>query len=668
MARALQYETTSGKVLLIGKEGEEAALAVSVARGWPLTELGRLEDVPQQSGHELGSVLVVAPSRLLKVRQLIEIARRMALDAPAVSLGYLSGDNSEKLSRAAQNMLRWSRDAQPPEQTIRLVNMLRSRHPVKAAGLVNLHERLQTPNAVIDALSMPSELDILIGHSNGCDLGLGGVIYCRRPSELDAPPSELRVMPCFQGGVCSRRAANKGIVTSADSSGARRVIAACCWGITLDESLFSSQYSIGAALLQHAGVESMLAVLRATGFETPELLQMYYFAAAGVPFGTIASLANRLRIRAGLAPEWMCFGDPASRINGRLTEAPIEQDNEQADLFKITVPTGLAMPADLYGVLPAELLPLEPIVLVDGEAVTAGAISLDGTVFLTVERETTRELTLRITDRSSLDGAVDFAVQLRSGLDFVDVLLLGPLRGMAPDLTEACRLAAAQFRMVLAGWGPANVPIGSLLSEKSIREELALLAFAARNFSTAFIELIAAYTARAGCMQSGLWAWAYREAGGNEGAGRCPHCRAAVAEVAMQSLTGQDRRSIAFCDACGFLYDGAPEVARWLEGPHTVAPGQTLTLRLAVKNPYGFQVPLGAIAVFDRHETATSVLVRQQFDDLGGREERDLVLDIEVPADASPGVNYVGAGLVVGTRTSCYQRPVYVQRPEAGAV
>jgi hypothetical protein len=667
MAHELQYETISGKILLVGKEGEEAALAVSIARGWPMTELARLEDVPQQAGNEPGSVLVVAPSRLLKVRLLIEIARRMALDAPAVSLGYLSGDNSEKLSRAAQNMLRWSKDAQPPEQTVRVVNMLRSRHPVKAAGLVDLHERLQTPNAVIETLSMPSELDILIGHSNGCDLGLGGVIYCRRPSESDASPSELRVMPCFQGGVCSRQAANKGIVTSADSSGARRVIAACCWGVTLDESLFSSRYSIGAALLQHAGVESMLAVLRATGFETPELLQMYHYAAVGAPFGTIASLANRLRIRAGLAPEWMCFGDPASHLNGRLTEAPIEPDNEQADLFKITIPAGLALPADIYGVLPTELLPLEPIVLVDSEAVTAGAISPDGMLFLTVEREATRELTLRITDRTSLDGAVDFAARLRSGLDFVDVLLLGPLSGMLPELTEACRLAVAQFRKVLAGWGLAKVPIGSVLSEESIRKELALLAYCARNFGSAFIELIAVYAARAGCMQSGLWAWAYHEAGANEDAGRCPHCRGVVAETAMQSLTGQDRRSIAFCDACGFLYDGDPEVARWLEGPYTTAPGQILTLRLAVRNPYGFRVPVAAIAVFDRHETSGSIIVRKEFDDLAAREERNLVLDIEVPAGATPGVNYVGAGLVVGTRTSCYQRPVFVQRRKEGA-
>jgi hypothetical protein len=655
---AARYDVRRGHVLLIGEEGCDAAQRIEAERGWPIVQIGDFDEAQcWLRAASSCAALIVSELRPASLRPMLALARQTAIDSPGVSLGYLYGRNSEQLLTAAETMLRPSSTSPSSEQPIRLFNMLASRYPIRAAGLFDAHANAREKSEVIEMFQQPSELDFLVGHSNGCDMGLGGVLLCRHDSIPAAAADELRVMPCYHGGPCSRHAAKKGTVTSSDLAGTRRAIAACCWGVLTGQGPFSPEYSIGESLLLHAGLSSLITTLRVTGFETPELTLLYHYSAAGLPFGAIANLANRLRLAGGFEAEWICFGDPAARIPGAHEPAELNVEAEERAPVRLSVP---AFADDVVAFLPEERMPPESIALVrNASEDLSGALSPDGAVFLTTNCERDQEIHLDIIGRCDLKQSTDVGLDLQSGLEFLEVYLQGPLREAHPAEAASAMAAFLALRRVLLGWSLGYAPVGAVMRYEFIAAEFATLDGALVELCSRVLDLAAAYTLRSGCMQSHLWSWAYDQVAYVPDVGRCLQCGSAVSETVLRQKMGAGERRIGFCDGCGFLYDGEAGIDRYLVAPESIAAGGTCKLGIVSINTSRFRNPASILCVFDRYETAASVLVREDFSVLPG-EERQCCFEIEIPRDAAKGVHYLGATVMVGTKLACYQRPIWV--------
>ena len=651
-----------GLVLAVGDAGERAAEVVAERRGWRLTHVRDFDEAAARlATATTGAALIVAEMKALEVRPLLDLARDLAERAPDLCLGYLYGRSGVQLEEAAAALLRGTEDA-PADGVVRLFNMLSARHPLQGANLLEAHQSSADKTEVIRLFKQRSALDILVGHSNGCDMGLGGVLLCRHDDVQSASAEELRVMPCYHGGPCSRHAANKGIVTSSDAAGARRVAAACCWGVTMARGPFAAEYSIGESLLLHAGVAALLGTVRAASFETPELTLLYHACAAGLPFAAVANRLNRYRLRAGLEAEWVCFGDPVTSVACTSVVVPVDVDASDgvSTSVRLTAPPG---PIDLRAFLSGDCVPEEPIVLThDAGETIAGALSPDGTICLTMNGATAQDVRLQIVDRRHLARSTGVEPDFAADLEFLDVYLHGPLRELQPSSVKTAVESLAAVRRVFWGWSLGSVPLGAILRYEAVAAELAALDDAVDTLADHLLDVVDAYVRRAGCMHTHLWVWAYRQAPGSADAGRCTFCGASISETTMVPKQGSAARRVGFCDGCGFVYDGDPSWGSDLAAPIVVSPGAVCEMSLRIRNGARASRRVRALGVFDRHETGASVIARQDFGVLEPGEERTCHVDVEIPANAAAGVNYLGMAVMMGPKLNCYQRVVLVKR------
>lgn len=657
---AARFDVTRGRILLLGDAGCNAAERIEAARGWPVTRVRDFDETQEQVAKAgTGAALVVTELGPHSIRPMLALARHSAVEAPGLSLGYLAGRDSSQLLESAERTLNPAPDGAECSGPVRLFNMLPSRYPIRAAGLFDARGDGRDARQVIEIFQQDSALDFLVGHSNGCDMGLGGVLLCRRDSVSAAPKDELRVMPCYHGAPCSRHAGKKGTVTSSDLAGARRVIAACCWGAIFGQGPFSPEYSIGESLLFHSGVSTLLTTLRVTGFETPELTLLYHYCAAGVPFGAVASLANRLRLAAGFEAEWICFGDPGDRIAAASETVRTEVVGEAPLSADVHIPSSTAN-RDICSLLPKERIPREPVALTRASgSVVSGAVSPEGAIFLTTSAGPSQTVHVDIVPRSDLKQSTDIPADLLPGLESLAIYLQGPLRDSYPREIAAAAESYSALRRLLAGWTLGSTPVGSLLRYESIAGELEEVTGVVAELGSRILDLAAAYTLRSGCMQSHLWSWAYDQSDYLPDIGRCLQCGSPVSETEMQRKTGDGERRLGFCDGCGFLYDGYDGMERLLRAPDRATAGTVCELAITCRNPSRFKMPVSALGVFDRYETEGSTLTRREFL-LDPGEESSCNLCIEIPADAVRGVNYVGATTIIGTNLGCYQRPIWI--------
>jgi hypothetical protein len=644
-------------VVQVGDSGQAAAEQISNRRDWDLVRFGTLDAArPFLTTGSKGTALVVCDAWQLKVRELLRLARDIALHSPQLSLGYLYGRGLLALSRAADRLIT---GPVPRSGKIRVFSMLGQHFPLAGARLLRIdsHALRGYGNEIISA---PSPLDIFVGHSNGQDMGLGGRVLCRYSTDPALAADALDAMPCFHGGSCQREASGKGTPVFADAVGARRIINLSCWGVTLHNRPFAPALSVGEALLSGAGVAVMLATVRAVNLEASELQLLYHRCVGGLSFGGIANLANQFRLRTGAEAEWVCFGDPAEALDATALTAEAAWSG---DTLSLSIPDQpINETRDLMVLLEPSHLPEQPILIQQ----TAGAllpavVDPSGSLCLTVPAEwSAPEIRYRIVDRRSMDVAAVIAA-LVEGLDFLDCVIGGSKDPPLPDNVPPAEQAVRQIRRMLQGLAIA-LPIGEVVGDGWLDDAFTRVGAALHDLPEPMLDLCATFTRTFGLMQSKLWKWSFQYVGTNSEAVVCPTCGSAVDELVFESGLRRLRRRVGFCDACGFLYDGDPGVGRFIVLRDPVAPGTRMMVSMKLTNPYALDVPVSGYFVIDLHEFRTSEVVRFQPSMISAHAAKEISASIDIPEGLAPGTYFLGAMILVGTTLNAYQRTFRVSR------
>jgi len=646
--------------LLIGEAGERAFERVGDPSEWTaavLSDLGAAREV-LLSGIS-GAAMVIADVSRLSVRELLATASDVAEHAPDLALGYVCGRDAVQLSGRAARVR--AGDPGPRSTTpIRLFNQLFQRHPLRGANLLDGREVATSAEEAIAMLRDPSELDFFIGHSNGIDMSVGGVVLCRHDGLREALPPDHRTMPCFHGGECTRRLGGAGMRTPVDGIGARRVVNASCWGAVPDAAAFASEFSLAEGLLHGANLDVLLACLRVVSFETPELSLMYYLCNSGIPLGLVANRANQLRRLACQEAEWICFGDPR-QVLPCASEAISPLRTGSDGVVEISIPEARARARDLRVSLSGLRMPEQPVAIaLSPDGVVSSALDPRGELHLTVAANWRGVLRLLVLDRRAMTAATRGAAQLLAWLGFLDAYAHGPLQARQPERVAAVIRAAGEVRCMLLSWPLDELPVASVIGSDVLARLWAVLDRQLAKFCELAVELAIESMRVTGCMQFDWWVWAYQMVSAKRIDGGCVYCGHDLHEWILRARLQDATRRMGLCDGCGCVYDGEPELVRWLQIEAGARAGHELVLRLLVSNPLPVTLPVVAAVVFDLHEKQLSVTSPAAHRSVRPAERIELVLRLPIPDVVYSGTYYVGAAVAVGSRINFLQRPVPV--------
>jgi hypothetical protein len=642
-----------GFVVQVGDSGHEAACAVSRERGWDLVRFDTLQAAQAFLIGDLGdTALIVCNASDLQVRPLLALAREVAVHSPRLSLGYLYGRGPEALAEAADKLIRPRADESGP---IRVFSMFGQHYPLGGARASAIDTKaLRERGGEIIRESSP--LDFFIGHSNGQDMGLGGRVLCGKTTHPVVRTEELRVMPCFQGGVCQREASGKGPAMLAGEVGARRIINLSCWGVWLHDRPFAPEFAVGEALLKGKSVTVMVAAVRALNLESPEVLLFYHRCVAGMPFGRIANLANQFRMRSGEQAEWICFGDPSEALSATSVPAQAEWTD---GALRLGLPGHCRQEAhDIVAHIDPERLPEQPILIQQtGRELLPAVVDPCGAVCVCLPAGWRQpEVRYWIVDRRMLESANSLVTAIIEDLDFVDCLLAGARDSPMQERVPATQEAVHRLRDLLDSSATSHLPVGEAIGDPWPGRIVAPIMLALHELAAAVLDVSEAFARSFGLMQPRMWMANFYHAGTNVDVGKCPSCGSAVDERVLLGKLRRLRRCMGFCDACGFQYDGDPAIARFISVQDPVRAGCPLAISVDVTNPYTFQAPVSGYFILDLHEFRTSEIVRFNGGTVSARQTATVRSSLPIRPDIAPGTYLLGAAILVGARLNVFQR------------
>jgi hypothetical protein len=654
-------ESAKGSVIAVGAAAEAAAAHLCRLRSFAHASAARLDDLPPLLAGRAGTVLVVLDAADVEPVDLMRLAHQAATGAPEASLGVVFGQGEAGLLEAARRFSPAPSVAPPSGRQV-LFSSLGPGFSVRGA---RLEQPQGEPASIHAGLLEPAEALYLLGHSNGAHMSLGGALLCRR-STAPVGPGDLDVYSCFHGDPCEWAATTGEIETAADSLRGRRLIFPTCFGVATTDHPFARHATLGEGLLRYTPAEALLTAVSVVTIQRPDLAMLYYLANAGLPFGAVANRLNQHRLRYGKKAEFLCFGDPETRLSPGLVPAAAVVEGDRVAIFVRGDAAGAAAAAggllDLVAALPASALPPSPVLIAEvgeGQEVTA-ALDLDGTLYATVPAGAPSPLRFRLISRPELADPGESARRILADLSFFDCYLPALAAAGDPEVVSALADALLELEDLLNRWPLTMIVAGECIPARRLAETWEALVERLERLMEAALSLYAGVMTSDFRLQPGSWSSYYPWTLSETDEGSCAYCGQPTRRIVVRAALGPATREFGYCLACGPVYDGDPGLGRFLAAPDRCAAGSSLELSLEVTNPYA--VPLTAAAVpvlkhFARGRSRDGELAAAEVAP-GGSARLDL--RVEVPADFRPGTHHLSAALMIGGKLNFYRRLIQI--------
>lgn len=676
----------SGRAIGVGRSGVAAAAHVSASRGWAETQTRDWEEVEQTLPGSSGIALVVADLNDATAESLLKISHVVADQAPDLALGFLFGRGADQLLGAASRLACETSATGPARQLFFDGLGL----DIEGANLVHASLICESNADVRALLAEPADVLYLVGHGNGVDLGVLKAAVCCR-IDASAPAGELRVLPCFHGDSCRR---GSDVETPAAAIGARRVINLSCWGVTLANPHFAPEFTLADGLMRSGTVESLITTVRVADIGAADVSLLYYLINVGLPMGLVANRANRLRLRVGKGADFICFGDPASRLPASVSRVSaqfeaghftiyLDRDGKDAAIRDISLQSPVSVHSD-------------PIWITSDNINMAvwDPTQTPATLYATVDTGTCGSTAeFRCVERSELPILEDLASQLLEDLAFLTIYAAGARAASAsPEFETEMVAAAYELSRALEAWPVAALPLwscvrGATLAQLELTLETSLAALS-EAVAAHYIHLVKT----AGTLHpTPLWAAGFVPVCDERGTEPCVYCAAPVDIRVCRPRVGSARapfrlrplqehaesaaecdrppkragkRCLRYCQNCGLVFDGDVDMATWIDCPPEVRPGGRISCRVRVNNPYGTYVPARVVFTFEdfsRRRTTSAEVFASRLEPSGSQLEAELA----IPAAVFPGVHSAGAMIMVGTKV-CFLRRLLKLSDDSG--
>ncbi len=489
---------------------------------------------------------------------------------------------------------------------------------------------------------------LFYGHSNGQCHGAGGVAICQR--DRHAPrPAEDRQLPCFGGAPCRFEKGDTYVRISADTLRAELVIDFTCFGYVLGDHALLAGDGVGLAILQNPHLRALVTSLRAFAPNRHDYALATYLAHDGLELGRLAGVLNRARVReVDGTVEFICLGDP------RATLRPSVLDVGELEGSHVT----LSRPddsgrgsCDLGGwAKPAS----GEIMLYHGASSAAWAP--DGRVYVTLPTGRP-SASLRRAPTESARAALSFE-PLIPQLDFLEHYLAeigeDPLASSNPTVAQAIADAEStrrRLRRKALTFDPSVIRDGSVCDGKALAE---LREHRAKELDTLSKQLLALHrhtlTARSLLFVAGVDT--LRAAGPWTSGPACSYCGAATSSMQKHLPGSAFARTVAFCDRCGRLFEGAG-FARVIE---VETKGARSKVRIEVVNGFPFEVPVRGVVALQTFDGRGDEVVGLESTVLAPKQTRELATELRIPDEVPPGMHRIKAAITVGPQVELLVR------------
>jgi len=645
----------------IGSTSAEAAAIVRERRRTGFVQVATLADAVGLIEEGLdGVAFLVVDADHAPTAELSALARAASASSHGVAVGLLRARGLELLRQAAERLTEEPAVA-PARGTQRV--FLGADQPLSLRGA-----RIAEPpsaggdsDRTVAELQAPSELCYLVGHGNAMHICLDGVVLCRR-SAVAVEADELGVYPCFHGEACHFGRNRGDREMSVDDMRTRRIVSLACFGAIASNVPFTGKYSVGEGLLQHPETLATITTFRAATVTSADLALLYYLVNCGLAFGVTVNRANVFRTGRGEHAELLCFGDPETRMAEALDEVRCWREGS---LLMLDPGESNGASRDLVGILPRGALPAHPI-LVDQSAgdVLNAVLDPAGAVYATIPKDwRAQPLRFRVMDRGELMDIGGTAHALAEDLGFLDTYLplLEEVNGSSDALMETVK-ATHRLREQLRAWPLAELPLYLRVEDRQIaalwREVRRLVDNVGSRFAAYYRDLMSRDH------RTYLTAWDSRVVtiGATSGVVHCAYCGQSVDEFQTQARLGQWRRTWGLCRAsCAYVYDGDPELGRWIEAPAVWEAGGEHTIAIATRNPYGIPLEVRVIGVLKHFERGRNQIAIGAPMEIAARTPARVLLQLQVPEDVLTGTYHFAACLVIGTRVNFFRLQVPVR-------
>jgi hypothetical protein len=607
-----------------------------------------------------GSMIAALDLATVGTRDVLDVVRAAAERAPDLALGLLCGWGETALIVAAER-LPAEPSVAPPDGIQRVFNSLAHEVPLSGARLCDGNAKGGSPEGVHALLTQPVELLFLIGHSNGVDMSVGGTLLCRQPV---ARTDSNRTFPCFHGTDCARTrfGFHRGEpVLAVDRLQARRAVCLSCWGVAPDGALFEPSLTLGESLLAHVGVEALITTVRASLMEPPEARYLYYLCNSGLPFGAVAARANRWRIERGFPPDFVCFGDPETRMTDTLWEATLELDGSTC---RVGVPDeGGAIDVRVH--LPSGSSYARAVILDLSLARGAAVLAPEGTVYASIPAARSGAPAFLVIDKEYFADYTDVVRRLAREAPLWRLLAqgAGARIGAGDPRVVALSTTLADLDALIAGWPLSRVPPGAALRSVEIGGLIGELAARLRLLAEAGVDLYIELIRRLGSFNpSFMWRHAYDHEGLAESALACGGCGGIVDVQRLESKSGAAAREVAFCLACGPVLEGGGVGELQLRITEPPRAGSILRVQITARNSYPVSVPMYAAAGLALFLPEAEPPVAQgHLESVPPGEVKSIDLELRIPAGFRPGVHYLGCTQVIGGAVAFHRVPLVIQ-------
>jgi hypothetical protein len=648
-------------ILAVGRAGAEAVSLVQERRGGRSISVSCLADVAVLIREGLsGIVFILVDACESPAEDLISVSAAAAKSPSEIAIGVLRAHGASELRAAAQRL---SRDgAARPEPAVQRMFVAPDQSlTLRGARLDDGGICARSAEQTLAELQEPSAISYFVGHANAMHLCLDGVLVCRR-GEVQLEPDDLGVYPCLRGEAC-HFGRNRGDLTlSTGKIGAKRLVSMACFGANTSGFPFSAHASVGDGLLQHPSIEVILTTCRAASVNSADLALVYYLVNCGLAFGDVARRVNAFRIGRGEAADLICFGDPESRVERSVEDVPCRLSGNQ-----IVIQPGedCGTARDLCTKLPRDWLPQQPV-LVDETAGTVLNAVVDpaGTLYVTVPRAWhSRPIRFTVKDRRELQDCGGSVLALAEDMGFIDMYLplLAEVNGTSErldDLTAAAHALREQLRV----WPLLDPPVFQCIEERQIAALWRAVQKLAENFGERLVAYYAAIMQPDHRTYPTPWDSRVVTLETHRGAYACAYCGHPVDEFLTQARLGSMRRKWAICrTSCAYVFDGDPDLGRWLRAPRVLEAGEVHEIEIDTRNPYGVPLTAQAIGVLKHFDNRRSELTSPVKLDGEPGAAGTVRLSLRVPDDFVSGTYHFSACVTIGTRVNFLRAQVIIR-------
>lgn len=506
---------------------------------------------------------------------------------------------------------------------------------------------------VAEALGLATDCLYFVGHSTGNHMDVAGRVLSR--CHVLDPATAERGWTCAHGDPC----VFDGVLFDPARLSARRIVALTCWGIRLDH-LYDDASSVGRAILDNPTVRSYVTSVRVIRVSKSELELAYFLVNAGLCSGDVANELNRFRLRDGKLAEYVCLGNPEQAGEARVVDGTATA--LEPGVLELRFDGGAA--GDYRFALPIDEAP-ERVVLVEQGRFPEAMVLHGSQLFVSYVEPPPAVVRVRIVDWSGLVFDHGLPAALLAELPATAFF------AHAPGIDAATRAQVAErsasLRELLSAWPffgllpSAAVPAAAV--ELHRRRLEGLLGGLATSILEGYRQLTRGGGIGGAVVSGSVWA---RLGSVRRYTHATCHCGHAVVRFHHEGLLGPVR-VVSYCDRCGLVHDGDPELAEGLVAPPVGVLGGTLSLSVQVRNPHATRCTARAVALLQAPRVADSVEGPPVQVVLPPRHEGPVTLQLTLDAPFTIPATYVlGACVVVGAHFVFLRSHVQLQRPSQG--